>query len=223
MFEFRLTSRGNQPLTVLCLGAHCDDIEIGCGGAVLRLIDEQPELRVIWVVFSSNDERAAETKLSANAFLADCSNCDVIVKNYRDGFLPQVWGAVKDDYEHLKRTIDPDVIFTHTRHDLHQDHRMVCELTWNTFRDHFILEYEIPKYDGDLARPNVFVPLTRATAKRKVDILLEHYPSQQSKPWFSGEVFQSLMRIRGMEMNSSSGLAEAFHGRKIILASDSGL
>jgi LmbE family N-acetylglucosaminyl deacetylase len=206
---------GGGPRRVLALGAHCDDIEIGCGGTLLRLAGERPDLQVRWVVFSSTPERAGEARASAAAFLEGLAG-EVIVRDHRDGYLPHSGAAVKDEFEALKREYSPDLIFTHYRHDLHQDHRLIAELTWNTWRNHLILEYEIPKYDGDLGAPNFFAPLSAAVLQKKISLLLEHYPTQANKPWFSADLFRALARIRGMECVAPEGLAEAFHCRKAV-------
>jgi LmbE family N-acetylglucosaminyl deacetylase len=204
-----------RPLQVLALGAHCDDIEIGCGGTIRDVVSALPA-EVTWVVLSARGARADEARSSAEEFLGAAAR-EIRLEGFRDGFLPYVGGEVKDVFEDLKSRLSPDVIFTHTRHDLHQDHRLACELTWNTFRDHLILEYEIPKYDGDLGAPNIFVPLTRTACQEKVDLLLSHFGSQRSKQWFTEELFFGLMRLRGMESASPSGYAEAFYGRKIVV------
>jgi LmbE family N-acetylglucosaminyl deacetylase len=206
---------GTGPLQVLAVGSHADDIEIGCGGTLLRLARTR-ELDVHWVVLSATEERAAEAKRSAEAFLAGATSSRIAVEAFRDAFF-RYGGEVKEYFETLKADASPDLILTHHGSDLHQDHRLVAELTWNTFRDHLILEYEIPKYDGDLGSPNVFVYLDEDIARRKVELLLESFPSQQSRPWFTEDLFMALMRLRGMESASPSGLAEAFHARKVAL------
>jgi len=205
---------GEGPLHVLALGSHADDIEIGCGATLLRLARLR-ELDVHWVVLSASEERAAEARASAEAFLAGAAGSRVRVEGFRDAFF-RYGGEVKEYFEALKRDVTPDLILTHHGADLHQDHRLVAELTRNTFRDHLILEYEIPKYDGDLGTPNVFVHLDEETAHRKVALLLESFPSQRSKPWFTEDLFLALMRLRGMEAASPSGFAEAFYGRKLV-------
>ena len=210
--------RARQPLRILCLGAHCDDIEIGCGGTLLKLAARfRNQLDVHWVVFSSTEQRNQEAVKSADDFLKSISNRKVRIHTLRDGFLPYLGAEVKDRFEDLKTAFSPDLIFTHYRHDLHQDHRLVSELTWNTFRNHLILEYEIPKYDGDFGSPNVFVSLDESICSRKMDIILEAYQSQREKHWFSRELFTSVLRIRGMEANSPSGYAEGFYCRKAHL------
>ena len=199
---------------VLAIGCHADDVEIGCGGTLIALSRARPGLALTWVVLAAPGDRAAEARASAQAFLADAGASDVRIHEFRDSFLPYAGGEVKEVFEGLKE-VKPDLVFTHTRHDLHQDHRLACELTWNTFRNHLILEYEIPKYDGDLGSPNVFVPLEESLVEEKLLILREHYASQHSKHWFDDELFRGLMRLRGME--SASRYAEAFTCRKLIL------
>jgi LmbE family N-acetylglucosaminyl deacetylase len=206
-----------SPCRVLAIGCHSDDIEIGCGGTILTLIESLPSVEVRWVVLSASGERADEARRSAEAFLEGAEAADVIVYDYRDGFLPYVGGEVKQIFEGLK-AFAPDLVFTHYSSDRHQDHRLAAELTWNTFRNHLILEYEIPKYDGDFGSPNVFVGLSQALADRKVQLLLEHFQTQRDRRWFTGDLFTAVMRIRGMESNSPSRLAEGFYGRKIVLA-----
>lgn len=216
MFQFPLFPDGGRR-RILVLGSHSDDIEIGCGATLLALTRAQPDIEVTWVVLGADGVRADEARASAAAFLRSARRSEVIVHGFRDGFFPYVGAEVKDVFEGLKARIDPDMIFTHTRHDLHQDHRLVCELTWNTWRDHLIVEYEIPKYDGDLGAPNAFVPLDEELAATKVAALLGSFPSQASKPWFDESLFRALLRLRGMECRSPSGLAEAFYARKLVL------
>jgi LmbE family N-acetylglucosaminyl deacetylase len=202
---------------ILCLGAHSDDIEIGCGGTVLRLLESSDKIEFYWMVLSSDPKRAKEAHSSAKAFLRKARNTTIVVKTFRDGFLPYNGALVKESFEELKKVFIPDLIFTHYRHDLHQDHRFVCELTWNTFRNHLILEYEIAKYDADLGSPNFFVPLSESTCRRKVKGLMRYFGTQRNKQWFSEDLFNGLMRIRGMEAASPTGYAEAFHCRKMLL------
>ncbi len=216
MLPLTLPAARRAPLTVLCLGAHADDIEIGCGGTILTLLEQRPSVVVHWVVMSGAGGRAGEARRSARRVLRGARRSEVRVESFRDGFLPYEGTAVKEVFEQLK-SIEPDLIFTHFRHDLHQDHRLVCELTWNTFRDHTVLEYEIPKYDGDLAHPNVYVPLSTRIRRRKIRLLMSAFPSQARKRWYSPETFDGLMRIRGIECAAPDGYAEAFHGRKTIL------
>src|SRR5258708_4305421 len=202
---------------VLCIGAHSDDIEIGCGGTVLRMIEQNKNIEFYWLVLCSNPQRAKEATRSANAFLKGVKKKTIVVKDFRDGFLPYIGAPVKEAFEELKKALAPDVIFTPFRHDLHQDHRFVCELTWNTFRNHLILEYEIPKYDADLRSPNFFVPLSDAQARKKVKSLLRYFTTQQNKQWFSEELFYGLMRLRATEVASPARYAEAFYCRKVLL------
>lgn len=199
---------------VLAIGAHADDIEIGCGGTLLALTRALPALRVTWVVLAASGQRRQEAQESAAAFLGTADSHDIRIHEFRDGFLPYTGREVKELFEGLKG-IEPDLILTHTRHDLHQDHRLVNELTWNTWRDHFVLEYEIPKYDGDLGSPNVFVPLDESLVEDKLRLLREHYPTQRQKHWFDDELFRGLMRLRGVE--SATRYAEAFVCRKLVL------
>ncbi len=201
--------------TILCLGAHCDDIEIGCGGTLLHLARERPDVSVYWLVFSSDSVRASEARDCAAKFLRGIQHKTVVIKEFRNGFFPYHGAEIKECFEQLKSEVTPDIIFTHFREDLHQDHKIVSELTWNTFRDHLILEYEIPKYDGDLGHPNLFVPLTESEWRGKIDLILASFESQKDKRWFSRDTFQSIMRLRGVESNSSSGYAEGFSCRKI--------
>jgi LmbE family N-acetylglucosaminyl deacetylase len=207
---------GNAPRRLLLLGAHCDDIEIGCGGTLLRMAAERSGLEVRWVVFCSTPERAKEGRASAEAFLQGVAKAEVTVHDHRDGYLPYAGAAVKDEFEALKREYLPDLIFTHYRHDLHQDHRLISELTWNTWRNHLILEYEIPKYDGDLGVPNFFSPLPAAALEKKIALVLRHFPTQAGKPWFTADLFRALARIRGMESVAPDAFAEAFYCRKAV-------
>ena len=203
--------------TVLFLGAHCDDVEIGCGGTMLRLREERPDLDLRWATFTGNDIRRLEARESAGRFLGEDGAERVVFHGFRDGFLPYQGGEVKDAFEALKRQVTPDLLFTHHRLDRHQDHRLVSDLTWNTWRDHTILEYEIPKYDGELGQPNVFVSLRPEQVERKTKILLEAYPSQVAKEWFDAETLRALLRLRGVESNADSRWAEGFHARKLRL------
>ena len=208
-----------EPLRrVLAIGCHADDLEIGCGGTLLTLVAANPELEVDWVVLAAPGERGAEARASAGAFLAGAAAARVEVHEFRDGFLPYVGGEVKDVFEDLKRRVDPQIVLTHASYDFHQDHRLACELTWNTFRNHLILECEIPKFDGDLGRPNVFVPLSAEVVERKLALLEQHFPTQAGKHWFDRETFLGLMRLRGMEAASPTRYAEAFTARKVVLA-----
>jgi len=200
---------------ILFLGAHADDIEIGCGGTILRLAEDHRDLEVRWVVFASVPERAAEARAAAGAFLEGV-NATVEVRDHRDGYLPWAGAAIKEEFEALKRDFVPDLIFTHHRGDLHQDHRLVSELTWNTWRNHFILEYEIPKYDGDFGAPNFFSALPASALERKISLLLRHFATQAGRQWFTPDLFRAVARIRGMECAAPEALAEAFYCRKAV-------
>lgn len=206
-----------RALQVLCLGAHSDDIEIGCGGTVLRLAEEYPGCVFHWVVFSAVAERETEALQAAALFAGQARLRGPVLKKFPDGFMPFVGSEIKAVFEELKQTISPDLIFTTSRKDAHQDHRLIGELAWNTFRDHLILEYEIPKYDGDMGQPSLFVPLAPLQYRQKVDHLMAAFPSQHAKRWFQPETFLAMMRLRGMECNAPSGYAEAFYCHKIVL------
>ncbi len=212
-----LNEAASKSLTILCLGCHADDIEIGCGGTVLWLGEQYPHCVFHWVVFSAHGIREAEANRAAAMFVDSTSLRGPLLKNFRDGFMPFEGAEIKNTFEDLKSAISPDLIFTHNRQDAHQDHRLIAELTWNTFRDHFILEYEIPKFDGDLGRPNVFVPLDSELCRKKIRYVIDAFVSQRSKRWFQEDTFLSLMRLRGMECNAPSGHAEAFYCRKMVL------
>ena len=217
MLNLTFERRRDSIFRILCLGAHSDDIEIGCGGTVLRILEENPDAEVFWVVMGASGQRADEATASAKSFLARARQKEVIVKEFRDGFFPYIGAEIKGFFEELKRRCAPDLILTHFRNDLHQDHRLVSELTWNTFRNHLILEYEILKYDGDLGTPNVFVPLTESLARRKVGILLDSFRSQLKKNWFTEDAFLAILRLRGLECNAPEKYAEAYHARKLVL------
>jgi LmbE family N-acetylglucosaminyl deacetylase len=206
----------STPRNILCLGAHSDDIEIGCGGTILRLAKEYPNAVFHWVVFSAIGSRADEARHGASAFASTGSLKGPFLKEFQDGFMPFTGSQIKAVFEELK-SVSPDLIFTHQRNDAHQDHRLLAELTWNTFRNHLILEYEIPKYDGDIGRPSVFVPLESELCEKKVGFLMDIFQSQRSKRWFQPDTFFSLLRLRGMECNAPSGYAEAFYCRKLVL------
>jgi len=207
-----------SPRRVLCIGCHSDDIEIGCGGAILELLSRNPALEFSWMVFSSGgSEREHEARRSHELFMAGAQNKELIVKDFRDGFFPFEGARIKSVFEDELKQRKPDLIFTQNRNDAHQDHRQVAELTWNTFRDHVILEYEIPKYDGDLGQPNVFMPLSKAAYENKVKYLMDAFATQRGKRWFQPETFLALMRLRGMECNAPTGYAEGFYARKLVL------
>ncbi|HVH20739.1 MAG TPA: PIG-L deacetylase family protein [Myxococcota bacterium] len=215
MLKLDLVRDPNSPFRVLALGAHCDDIEIGCGGTLLSLLSAYPNLCFDWVVFTSNPVRAREAQASAERFLRGAKEKRIVLKEFRNGYFPDQWARIKDDFEALKAEVRPDLILTHHAQDLHQDHRTVAELTWSTFRDHAILEYEVPKYDSDLGSPNFFVPLDRATAVEKARILMECFASQRDKHWFTQDTFLALMRLRGVQCAAPGGYAEGFHARKL--------
>ncbi len=203
--------------TILCIGAHSDDIEIGAGATLLRLIRENPEMRVVWVVLAAAGVRGEEARASAEAFLDGAGASTLVLEGFQDSYFPRDWAAIKQCFDGL-RAHAPDLILTHYGQDLHQDHRLVSEFTWNTFRDHMIFEYEIPKYDGGLGSPNVFAPASIADADRKIDLLARKFPSQAGKHWFDDLTFRGLMRLRGLECCAPEGLAEAFYARKLRFA-----
>jgi LmbE family N-acetylglucosaminyl deacetylase len=209
---------GERPLRrVLAIGCHADDLEIGCGGTLLTLTRVRPDLDVTWVVLGAEGDRAAEARKSAEEFLANARRSEVVVHGFRDAYMPYYGESVKEAFEGLKR-VEPDLVLTHTRDDLHQDHRLACELTWNTFRDHLILEYEVPKWDGDLGRPNVYVPLDDDIVSDKLDLVLRHFPTQSGKHWYDAETFRGLMRLRGLECAAPSRYAEAFYAPKVVVS-----
>lgn len=201
--------------SLLCLGAHSDDIEIGAGASILKLTRENPGLHVHWVVFSAKPPRDAEARSAASAFLSNAGSSDIVLHEFRDSYFPDQWAAIKDELGNMGRETRPDLVLTHSMLDQHQDHRVIAELTWNVFRNHLVLEYEIPKFDGDLGRPNFFVPATERDFERKMEIIETAFASQAGKDWFDKSLFHGLMRIRGMECRSPSLLAEAFYARKL--------
>ena len=217
MLRMQLAKPAGSVYRILCLGSHCDDIEIGCGGTILRLLEEHQNVAVHWVVFSSTPARAEEARHSAAAFLERARSKEILIKEFQDGFMPYDGREVKTFFEELKARVSPDLIFTHYRHDLHQDHRLICELTWNTWRDHLILEYEVPKYDADFGTPNFFVELEESLCQRKTRRILEHFSSQKEKHWFAEETLLALLRLRGMECRAATRHAEAFYSRKLVL------
>jgi LmbE family N-acetylglucosaminyl deacetylase len=204
---------------ILCLGAHSDDIEIGVGGTLLKLAEQISDLEICWVVFSAPGSRAEEARRSADEFLSGLARKQVKIGSFRESYFPSEWPAIKDWFEKIRADFDPEIVFTHYRDDRHQDHRVLSDLAWNTFRNHLILEYEILKYDGDLGRPNIFVPLSEQLCTRKIELLLKHFKTQSSKHWFTGDTFEAMHRIRGIECASPTGRAEAFYCRKLILGS----
>jgi LmbE family N-acetylglucosaminyl deacetylase len=210
--------RGGEGLSVLCLGAHSDDIEIGAGATLLTLLARDVKLDVRWCVLSGAEERSREAKVSASQFLSGAAEAHVEVMQFRDSYFPEQGEAIKSWFEKLRADTNPDLILTHHMNDAHQDHREVSRLTWNTFRDHCILEYEIPKWDGDMGQPNIYVPIAADILERKVALLLRHFGTQHSKPWFDPEIFRGLARLRGMECRAPERFAEAFFARKLMLA-----
>lgn len=218
MLDLELPRGRRRPLRVLCLGAHCDDIDIGCGATLLSLLAGPRSAHVTWVVFSADAVRGRELRASAKRFLRGAVSSSVITHEFRDSYFPAQYEKVKGAFEPLKNLEVPDVVFTHRRDDLHQDHRLVSELTWNAFRNHLVLEYEVPKYDGDLTTPNAYVCVDEALVERKIQILMSCYRSQTKKAWFTPETFQAIMRLRGVEAGSGTGWAEGFHAKKFCLA-----
>jgi LmbE family N-acetylglucosaminyl deacetylase len=210
-----LVHPNGQSLSILCLGAHSDDIEIGCGGTILRLLSEHDNITIHWVVFGASGIRIGEAEASANQWLSNCKQKNIIIHSFKDGFFPYQGQEIKTAFETLKKEISPDIIFTHYRNDLHQDHRIISELTWNTFRNHLILEYEIMKYDGDLGNPTFFVKLDYDVCQKKITQLLTYFKSQASHHWFTEEAFFALLRLRGIECNAPEKYAEAFYCRKM--------
>jgi LmbE family N-acetylglucosaminyl deacetylase len=215
MQKVSLLEDGSGPKKILALGAHADDIEIGSGGTILRWLEENPATEVYWVVLGTSGQRRTEAVESANIFLANARRKEIVAKEFRDGYFPYIGTEIKDFFEELKRKYVPDLVLTHYRGDLHQDHRLVSELTWNTFRNHLILEYEIVKYDGDLGAPNLFVHLNESIARKKIRTILDCFKSQKDKSWFTEDVFSSVLRLRGVESNAPEKYAEAYYCRKI--------
>jgi len=203
------------PLRVLCLGAHCDDVEIGCAGTLMTLQERHPGSHFNWVVFTQEPGRERETRDAAARIHGESVSLEVL--DFRMSYLPYEGAKVKERFEAIKARIQPDLVFTHRLEDRHQDHRLVAELTWNTFRSHLVIEYEIPKYEGDLGQPNLFVPLSEGVAARKIEMLMTCFPSQAERPWFRRELFQGHLALRGIECNAPSGSAEAFHARKVCV------
>ena len=219
MLGLQFAGRDAEPRRILCLGAHSDDIEIGCGGTVLKMLRTYPDCVVRWVVLGASGEREKEARESADSFLSAAREREVTIASFKDGFFPDQWAEIKSFFERQLKAFDPDLVLTHHREDRHQDHRIVSDLTWNTFRDHLILEYEIPKYDGDLGQPNVYMPLSASICQEKVSALTDHFVSQQDRHWFDEETFRAHLRLRGVE--AATRYAEAFHGRKMCLQSSS--
>jgi LmbE family N-acetylglucosaminyl deacetylase len=203
-----------RPATVLCVGAHCDDIEIGCAGTLVRWSRQYPEMRFIWAIFAREDGRDRESRAAAQQLFDAIDRHELRFFDFRGSYFPAQFAAIKDAFEGLK-DLRPDVVLTHHLHDRHQDHEVLANLTWNTFRSNLVLEYEIPKFEGDLGHPNVYVPLEPLDLDRKVDVLMNCFPSQRHRTWFTADTFRALARLRGIESAAPSGFAEAFHGRKL--------
>ena len=200
---------------ILCIGAHCDDIEIGCAGTLLRLAREYPQARFVWAIFARDQGREVESRRAAGSLLGTPPK--LCFFDFQPSFFPANFELIKNSFEELKVHLNPCVVFTHCLHDRHQDHALLAQMTWNTFRSHLILEYEIPKYEGDLGHPNLFAPLSADDLNQKVRVLMECFPSQRVRPWFTDDTFRALARLRGIECSSPTGFAEAFHARKICL------
>ena len=201
---------------ILCLGAHSDDIEIGCGGTILKLLEQFQDVDVYWVVFSATGHRQEEALATANTFLENANKKNIIIKDFRERFFPYIGIEIKEFFDQLSKEVSPDLVLTHYRNDLHQDHKLISELTLNAFRNHMILEYEIPKYDGDLGNPNFFVHLDQPLYQQKLSYLIKHFQTQSNKQWFDEETFSSILRLRGIESNAPDRYAEAFYCRKAI-------
>jgi len=217
MLPLKFDSQGKNSLhQVLCLGAHSDDIEIGCSGTLLKLIDQFPDISIYWVVFGANEQRKEEALASAYALLKDVKNKTILIKDFRDRFFPYIGAEIKDFFDHFTKDVSPDLVLTHYHKDLHQDHRLISDLTWNAFRDHMILEYEIPKYDGDLGNPNFFVHLEPVIYQKKINHLIQYFKTQANKQWFTEETFSSILRLRGIQSNAPDKYAEGFYLRKAI-------
>jgi LmbE family N-acetylglucosaminyl deacetylase len=216
LLRVNLSTDGLGSFRLLCLGAHSDDIEIGCGGTIVRILAELPNAVVRWIVFSGDERRGAEARNSAASVLENVSAKQIEVLGFRDGYFPSQRADIKDHFEVIKRDFDPSLILTHRHDDAHQDHRLLAELTFNTFRNHLVLEYEIPKYDGDLGNPNFFVPLTQRQLRQKIDTISHHFVSQRGRGWFVDETFIAMARLRGIGCNAPEGVAEAFYVKKIV-------
>ena len=216
MLALRLADLGHPP-TILCVGAHCDDIEIGCGATLIRWAREFPAMRLVWAIFSKEGQREQESRAAAARLVPASTGCELRFFDFRDRFFPSEAEGIKLAFDELGAQVQPDVVLTHHLGDRHQDHELLARLTWNTFRSHLILEYEIPKYEGDLGQPNVYVPHTAQDLEHKVTCLLDCFASQRSRAWFTADTFRALARLRGIESGAATGFAEAFHGRKICL------
>ena len=216
MLELLLNKSRDSSLKILCLGAHSDDIEIGCGGTIMKLLQTFSNVDLLWVVFSADERRKEEALKSASLLLVKAFNKEIRIHNFRDSFFPYQGSDIKESFEDMK-AFNPDLIFTHQNSDLHQDHNQISKLTYNTFRNHLILEYEIPKYDGDLGSPNIFSPIDQKICNQKIELLFDCFKSQKNHQWFSDSTFQAILRLRGIEANSPTGYAEAFYCRKIVI------
>jgi len=217
MLKLKFGTDPRRPTRLLCIGAHSDDLEIGCGGTIITWLETFPNVDVTWVVLSADALREKEARKSAAALLRKARQSDVVVGGFRDGFLPAQYSEAKEFFERVKARVDPDIVLTHSLEDRHQDHRLAAELTWNTWRNHAVLEYEIAKYEGDLQPTNLFIEISQARVRRKIAHLMRHFATQHDKSWFSQETFLALMRLRGLECKAASGHAEAFHARKLML------
>lgn len=216
MFKLRFF-RKDQILRILCLGSHPDDIEIGCGGTILRLIEEVNDINFFWVIFSANKKRKNEAHKSANIFLKSAKSKKILVKDFRESYFPYLGVSIKEYFEELKKAFNPSIIFTHYHNDAHQDHRLISDFTWNTFRNHLILEYEVPKYNGDLGAPNLFFHLSKYICQKKITYIFDTFKTQMEEQWFTEDTFWSILRLRGIESNAPSKYAEAFYCRKIVI------
>lgn len=216
MLALTLAASSNSALEILCIGAHCDDIEIGCGGTVIALQRRYPRCKVHLLVLTSTPARRAEAAAAAKALIGVSARGEMRICEFPDGLLPAHLPEVKAEFERMKKAINPDLVLTHHGLDRHQDHSLVSHVTWQTFRDHMIWEYEIPKFDGDLVTPNMYVPLPAALAARKISLCMRAFPSQHAKPWFKAENLEATMRLRGLESRAASGYAEGFHCRKLL-------
>ena len=217
VLELNFSTRCQSPRQVLCLGAHADDIEIGCGGTVLRWLEEHQNLEFHWVVLSSDQKRKKEALKAANLFLRGALRTEVRVESFRDGFFPYIATEIKEYFEDLKKSVSPDIVLTHYRDDRHQDHRLVSDLTWNTFLSQLVLEYEIPKYDGDFGQPNLFVRLNEAVCQKKIQYTLDTFQTQSGKHWLTEDTLRAMLRLRGVECAAPGKYAEAFYCRKLVL------
>jgi LmbE family N-acetylglucosaminyl deacetylase len=217
MLNFYFNKNCHQKLEVLALGAHPDDIEIGCSATIIKLAQLYPHLSINWVVFSGDANRKKEANNSAKELLKKVTRKNFTFYNFKDGFFPYEGRLIKECFEEIKVNTAPDIIFTHFRNDLHQDHRLINEMAWNTFRDHLILEYEIPKYDGDTQVPNFYVSVDDNIVDQKIDLIMKNFPSQKNKHWFTPDTFKGIMRLRGVEAGGATNCAEAFYSRKILL------